>query len=164
MSNWQEERQLARPSKHSMTLSALVFRQDIALRRLTNWHAIEGVRDNLSYAFLLSVALRKLPQTLLTALRLSCCPLTSLCIQSCNNVRAENHHYGQLGRLMQKLERQRIDLCCIFVAQLFTRGFHRPVNLHVLGPENPFQLFLHFFVHPRFPCDLDCKMSFNVQA
>lgn len=54
---------LAKRLKHSMTLSALVFRQDVALRRLTNWHAIEGVRDNLSYAFLLSVALRKIPQT-----------------------------------------------------------------------------------------------------
>ena len=40
---------LANPFEHSMTLSSLVFQQVFALRRLTNWHTIERVRDNLSF-------------------------------------------------------------------------------------------------------------------
>lgn len=40
---------LAKPFEHSITLSSLVFRQVVALRRLTNWHAIERARDNLSF-------------------------------------------------------------------------------------------------------------------
>ena len=47
---------LAKLFEHSGTLSSLDFRQGVTLRRLTNWHAIEGVRDNLSYALLLRVA------------------------------------------------------------------------------------------------------------
>ena len=42
--------------ERSMTLSSLVLPQGVTLRRLTNWHAIEGIRDNLSNALLLRVA------------------------------------------------------------------------------------------------------------
>lgn len=40
---------LAKPFEYSRTLSSLMNRQGVALRRLTNWHAIESVRDNLSF-------------------------------------------------------------------------------------------------------------------
>ena len=51
---------LAKPFEHSMTLSSLVLRQGVALRKLTNWHAIDGIRVNLSYALLLRVAKKQM--------------------------------------------------------------------------------------------------------
>lgn len=51
---------LAKPFEHSMTLSSLVFRQGVALRKLTNWHAIDRFRANLSYALLLRVAKKQM--------------------------------------------------------------------------------------------------------
>lgn len=40
---------LVKASEHSMTLFSLGHRQGVALRSLTNWHAMEKVRDNLSF-------------------------------------------------------------------------------------------------------------------
>lgn len=51
---------LAKPFEHSMTLSSLVFRQGVALRKLTNWHAIDRFRANLSYALLLRAAKKQM--------------------------------------------------------------------------------------------------------
>ena len=42
--------------ERSMTLSSLFLPQGVTLRRLTNWHAIERIRDNLSNALLVRVA------------------------------------------------------------------------------------------------------------
>ena len=42
--------------ERSMTLSSLLLPQGVTLRRLTDWHAIGKIRDNLSNALLLRIA------------------------------------------------------------------------------------------------------------